>query len=178
MARTEQTNNEGGDIVERLPPDPAILLALEFQYRPEQDPDMFAELDRRGIERLVCGALERDRTQHAIAFAQGHRADRVLTVLARQCLMSAYDMFLFLPVQRWNHDDRLLIDRLVHRQFDSANEVRPFAKNCAVGEGGEPDVGPVPKTDTHTLAAENAGELRRDSRCRFLETIVVQACGK
>jgi hypothetical protein len=52
--------------------------------------------------------------------------------------MGADDMFLmFLPFGCGSNDDRLLVDRFLHRQFDGADEVCPLAERGAVREGGE-----------------------------------------
>src|SRR5436190_21923812 len=96
-------NNEGSCAVQHLAPNPAIFLAFQFQDWPEQHSDVFAELDAWGIERLVRGALQCDRAQHAIVFGQRDGADRVLTMFARQRLMGAHDMLMAIRI--WNNDD-------------------------------------------------------------------------
>src|SRR6186997_3421526 len=137
---------------------------------------MFTELDARGIERVVGGALQCNGAQHAIVLGQRDRTDGVLAMLTRERLMGTHDMLLSLG--RGNDDDRLLIGRLLHRQFDGADEVRPLAKNGAVGESGEPDVSPVQKANAHALAAEHACEFGCYRSGCLLEAVVVQACGK
>src|SRR6188472_3591060 len=115
---------------------------------------MFAELDVRRIERLVGRTLQCDGAQHTVVLGQRDRTDGVLAMLTRERLMGTHDMML--SVRRGNDNDRLLIDRLLHRHFDGAHEVGPLAKNGAVGESGEPDVVAVQKANANALAAEYA----------------------
>jgi hypothetical protein len=82
VARSEQTVEEVAEAVQRLAPYPAVFPAFQLEHRPQQNPDMFEELDGRRIERVVGGTLQSNGAQHAVVLGQRHRADDVLAMLA------------------------------------------------------------------------------------------------
>src|SRR5262249_52275472 len=105
VAWSEQTFKEGGEAVERLASYPAVFPALQLEHRTQQNADVFTELDCLSIERLVGGTLQSDGTQNPVVLGQRHRANGVLTMLARQRLVGADNVFLmFLPFGGRNDD--------------------------------------------------------------------------